>query len=215
MSRTLGASLTAGVVLFLAVGSAQAQTPPPYLYNRPNYGVGFRPRLNPYLDLANGGDPAINYYLGTLPELDRRATQRVYGSAINALAERALQPPPVSISDAELFTPLPTTGHPTTFGYTGPYFPAPLARPRAGAPTMPGLRRCAADKASGRREPADGLYRPARAGRSPAHSVPSTLPPTSAAVRRRPPPHRPSRSGPSAGRSAPGRRCLPGGCPAR
>ena len=140
MSRLLAVSLAAGCALFLVAGQAPAQVPPPYFYNRPNYGVGFRPRLSPYLDLANGGDPAINYYLGTLPELDRRATKQLYGAAISGLEERVLQPPPVAPSDVELFTPLPTTGHPTAFGNTGGYFPPPGFRPQAPAP-LPGRRR--------------------------------------------------------------------------
>ena len=74
MARFLGISFAAVFALFLAVGDAPAQTMPPYFPNQPNYGVGFRPRLSPYLDLANGGNPAVNYYLGTLPEFDRRAT---------------------------------------------------------------------------------------------------------------------------------------------
>ncbi len=139
MPRFFGAVLAAGCVLCLA-GSASAQTPTPYLQNRPNYGVGFRPRLSPYLDLANGGDPAVNYYLGTLPEFERRQTQRLYGAAIGGLEDRALQPPPVAAADADLFTTLHSTGHPTAFGNTGGYFPPPAFRPQTPAP-LPGPRR--------------------------------------------------------------------------
>jgi hypothetical protein len=140
MVRLLGISAAACFTLVLATDAASAQSVPPYLYNRPNYGVGFRPRLSPYLDLANGGDPAINYYLGTLPEFNRRATQQVYGAAIGGLEQQAVQQPPVAAADVDLFTPLPTTGHPTAFGNTGGYFPAPAVRPQAPG-AYPGLRR--------------------------------------------------------------------------
>jgi hypothetical protein len=60
MSRLIGVSLAAGLGLFLAAGSASAQVaPPPYLYNRPTYGLGYRTPLSPYLNLANGGEPAV------------------------------------------------------------------------------------------------------------------------------------------------------------
>ncbi len=86
MPRSIGAMFTAVFVLCLAAGQASAQYPPSSYLNSPNYGVGFRPRLSPYLDLANGGNPAVNYYLGTLPEFERRGTQRLYGAAISDLA---------------------------------------------------------------------------------------------------------------------------------
>ena len=140
MSRMLGVMLAAGCALFLAAGSAAAQVPPSYFSNRPNYGVGYRPRLSPYLDLANGGNPAVNYYLGTLPEFERRQTQRLYGAAIGGLEAQALQPAPVAAADVDLFTPLTSTGHPTAFGYTGGYFPSPQVRPPVSS-SIPGQRR--------------------------------------------------------------------------
>ena len=96
MSRFFAVSLGPRLCLSLADATASAQTPPPYVQNRPSYGVGFRPRLSPYLDLANGGDPAVNYYLGTLPEYRaasdakalRRRHQRPGGSRPPAAAGR-------------------------------------------------------------------------------------------------------------------------------
>ena len=140
MSRPIGVCLAAFLGVVLAAGAAQAQALPPGLYNRPNYGVGYQPNLSPYLNLANGGDAAIQYYLRTLPEINRRATQQIYGSAIGGLEQQILQPPPVAAIDAELFTPLATTGHPTAFGYTGYYFPNSANRPATGT-AIPGLRR--------------------------------------------------------------------------
>ena len=139
MSRLIGVSLAVGLGLLVAAGSASAQVaPPPYLYNRPMYGVGYRTPLSPYLNLANGGDPAVQYYLRTLPEFDRRATKQIYGAAIGSLEDQVLTPPEaVAPTDVELFRPLPTTGHPTAFGNTGLYFPAPGGRPPTQAPMLP------------------------------------------------------------------------------
>jgi hypothetical protein len=134
MSRRIGAFLAASLAVVLTAAAAHAQALPPGLYNRPGYGYGYggyHSGLSPYLNLANGGDPAIQYYLRTLPEINQRATNQIYGSAISSLEERVLQPPPVAATDAELFTPLPTTGHPTVFGYTGSYFPTPGMRASA------------------------------------------------------------------------------------
>jgi len=133
MSRSVVAALAAGCLLVLAAAPAPAQTPPGALYNRPNYGIGYRPQLNPYLNLANGGDPAIQYYLRTLPEINQRATNTVYGAAIGGLEGRALAPAGVAPQDADLFTPPPTTGHPVVFGNTLTYFPGGGGRPAAPA----------------------------------------------------------------------------------
>jgi len=141
MSRFLGVALTAGLALSLFAGAASAQTPPAYLYNQGTTGFGNRPLLNPYLSLVNGGNPGINYFTQTLPEIDRRATQQVYGSAIRSLQLGALAPPLPGSADADLFTPLPTTGHPVAFQYTGGYFPVPRGRPATPAYQSQGVRR--------------------------------------------------------------------------
>ena len=60
MSRLIGVPLIACGALLLAVQAASAQRPPPYLYDRPNYGPGFRPQLSPYLNLTGRNDPAVN-----------------------------------------------------------------------------------------------------------------------------------------------------------
>ncbi|HVS37216.1 MAG TPA: hypothetical protein VMS17_16760 [Gemmataceae bacterium] len=135
MSRRIGVYLVASLAVMLAAVAASAQAVPPGIYNRPIYGPGYSYHnyLSPYLNLANGGDPAIQYYLRTLPELNQRAMNQVYGNAIGNLEQQALQPPPASISDAALFTPLNTTGHPAVFGYTGGYFPTPGMRPGLGS----------------------------------------------------------------------------------
>jgi hypothetical protein len=137
MSRIVGAALAAGFALLVLAWPASAQYLPPYTYNRPTYGGGYHPPLSPWLNLANGGDPAIQYYLRTLPEFDRRATTNIYNAAITNLEDRALQPPAVAPADVDIFTPLPGTGHPTAFQNTNGYFPATPLRPAAGRAPAP------------------------------------------------------------------------------
>lgn len=142
MSRFIGVLLSAWCLMLAAVPTASAQTPPPYLYNQPQYGVGYRPQLSPFLNLTGRNDPAVNYFLQTLPEFDRRYTKQVYGAAISGLEAQALKPTPPAVADVDLFTPLATTGHPTTFQNTGGYFQNSQGRPLAAgqAQRQPGAR---------------------------------------------------------------------------
>jgi hypothetical protein len=124
--------LTALVALMLSyAGTARAQFQPP---TRPNYGPGYRPQLSPYLNLIRGGDPAANYYLGTLPEFQRRANAQMFSADISELDRRTLGN--VSTLEQRIDQPLPGSGHPTAFGNTLSYFGAsnPYAggAPRAG-----------------------------------------------------------------------------------
>jgi hypothetical protein len=141
MSRFLGVSFAAGCALFLVAGAASAQYPPGYSNSRAGYNAVNRPLLSPYLSLVNNGNAGINYYTQTLPEINRRATQQLYGAAINSLEARALAPPPPASADADLFAPLPSTGHPVAFQYTGGYFPTPNLRPPTQAYQPQGARR--------------------------------------------------------------------------
>src|SRR5439155_522204 len=70
-------------------------------YAAPNYGPGYRPQLSPYLNLVPFNDPArpaVNYYLGTLPEFQRRSNAVLFQSEIRALENR---PPVVAGSPEE------------------------------------------------------------------------------------------------------------------
>ncbi len=133
MSRLIGVSLASGLVLLLVAGAASAQVGPPALYNRTNVGVGSRAQLPPYLNLFNNNDPAVQYFLRTIPEQERRANTQILGSAIGDLEQRAMNPtPPAAAADADLFRPLPTTGHPAVFQNTAGYFPTTPGRPASG-----------------------------------------------------------------------------------
>jgi hypothetical protein len=127
-------------LLGLAASSALAQNI--YPYTQPNFGPYYRPQLSPYLDLLRGGNPASNYFLGTLPEFQRRANAQMFRSSILELDRRVTE----AAVAGGIFTPLGTTGHPTVFNYTGTYFnttipgtPNTMRMPRAGAsqPTRP------------------------------------------------------------------------------
>jgi hypothetical protein len=91
-------------------------------YGRPGYyNPALSPaRLSPYLDIVGRGtNPAVNYYLGTRSEIDRRATQAIYGQAINTL-QREVRGDEVAIED---FGELPESGHGVMFNNTWGYFP--------------------------------------------------------------------------------------------
>ncbi len=102
-------------------GPAAAQYTRPTLgapFTGPNFGPGYRPMLSPYLNLNRGGDPAINYYLGTLPEQQRRQNAQLFRQQILDLERRA----PLAAEDVDLLGPPLTSGHPTAFGNTAGYF---------------------------------------------------------------------------------------------
>jgi hypothetical protein len=119
MKHILFLGLVSCNLLAGSVGKAQAQYPySPYAgpgpYNRP-------PVLSPYLDLVRSRNtPAINYFLGTRPEFQRRQ---------DALELRALerdfaasQLTPGLAPDEEGVQRLQPTGHATYFMNLSPYF---------------------------------------------------------------------------------------------
>jgi hypothetical protein len=95
-----------------------AQYVNPY-YPRPAYGPSSGPALSPYLDLRRGGNPATNYFLGTLPELDRRAADTAYRAAILNLDVRTSS---ITRDVSGIVEILPGTGHPVLFQSFGPYY---------------------------------------------------------------------------------------------
>jgi hypothetical protein len=135
------------VLLAAVAGPAPGQAP---VY-RPSTQLGPRqPLLSPYLDLIRGGDPAANYYLGTIPERQRRQNTALFSSQLQSLEQQLAQPVPTTDPIEELFQPGPATGHPTAFMNLGGYFnqgtvrrPMPPGRrpPTGGtpAPTRPNV----------------------------------------------------------------------------
>jgi len=131
------------ISILFSAGTASAQFLPP---TGPNYGPGYRPGLSPYLNLLRGGNTAANYYLGTLPEIQRRANAQLFGAQLSELDQLILGKAPPE--ETRLFTPLPDSGHPTMFGNTFSYFgsPSPYANTsgrgaQSNASTLPGKQR--------------------------------------------------------------------------
>jgi hypothetical protein len=117
-----------GLLGLLAPGRASAQVLPPV------YGQGYGsygragPALSPYLNLTRGGNPASNYFLGVLPEIDRRRSQAVQGRDINDLEMRAdvlaqqQQALQESVAGELTGGGLPPSGHAATFTAYGSYY---------------------------------------------------------------------------------------------
>src|SRR5262249_41541275 len=87
-------------LFLLAVSSAvHAQPSTTYPYNLNLRGPGLvspynssftrpGPSLSPYLNLLRGGNPAANYYLGVVPEVERRNTAAAFSAGIYDLSQR-------------------------------------------------------------------------------------------------------------------------------
>jgi hypothetical protein len=141
MNRKLLVPLvTFAVLLGGAAGPALAQYPVSgygQFYNPysqpPGTNPGGTPRLSPYLNLLRNNNPAVNYYLGVVPEIGARRFQRQTATAITDLAQRTATPP-LNPEDTDLAVAVSITGHPAVFMNTTTYFggagAAPLA-PRA------------------------------------------------------------------------------------
>jgi hypothetical protein len=125
MRRRLGTVLSLGILFAVGTGTASAQYGP---YIQSPYGPLYRPGglypagtppLSPYLDLTRGGNLAANYFLGTIPEIQRRQNTALFGAAIQDLERRA----PVTETPADDLVPtLPGTGHPVAFQSYYPYY---------------------------------------------------------------------------------------------
>ena len=144
MRRQLLAAFAVALALApLGVRPAQAQ---PWVYQQPVYGRGYRPMLSPYLNLLrNNGDPAINYYLGTLPETQRRENAfqfRTEISDIEAKLPGAAEEKPDDVPKG-----LGPTGGSVAFGNTkgyinstGNFFPPISLPPGVAKKTVSGTR---------------------------------------------------------------------------
>jgi hypothetical protein len=83
---------------------------------------GTSPALSPWLNLVRSGNPAIELYLGTLPEMDRRWFQGAVVSTLPTLENFMLQQQQAVPPDIFGIPTLPATGHGAGFGVYGTYF---------------------------------------------------------------------------------------------
>jgi hypothetical protein len=117
----------------------------PYQYSRPPGTVpGGGPRLSPYLNLLrNGTNPAVNYYLGVVPERERRRFEAQSSYQLRALQQEVANPPSAALVPEDEFAPNPsvTGGYVAVFNNTGGYFNNNVAAPGAARPLPPVPRR--------------------------------------------------------------------------
>src|SRR5437764_2712823 len=127
MRYTAIAIVSAGAWLLASGQHASAQTFYPQFGNMntpPTHLVGpqgfpNQPALSPWLNMLRGGNPAANYFLGVLPEYDRRYFQAGVTAALPGLGSSALAAQqPLDI------TAIPTlrqTGHISAYQAYGMY----------------------------------------------------------------------------------------------
>jgi hypothetical protein len=108
----------------LASSAAAQQRPfqggPPLMPVRP----ATSPSLSPYLNMLRGGNPAANYYLGVVPEQQRRANEAMFGRSINQLVPRVQtlegEVAGELTGEAAAVPRIPNYGVPSGFGYGPP-----------------------------------------------------------------------------------------------
>ena len=114
-----------GLSIFGSIPSAHAQYNP---YGTPGgYGPYVRPpTVSPYLNLLNGGNAGINYYLLVRPEIEFRARQNQLEAALRGLETQRAAGLPGELEELlrnlNISDPLRGTGHPATFGDFQPYY---------------------------------------------------------------------------------------------
>jgi hypothetical protein len=139
MSKVFLTGCLSAIWLVLVLPKAgQAQVQP---YGQAGYSPYQRATLSPYLNMVRGGNPAANYFLGVLPEFNRRANAYQFGAAIQDLDQRVNSISPGPEEDLRIAG---TTGHPTAFANTAGYFGTlnmPRVQPFAATPANPAARR--------------------------------------------------------------------------
>ena len=145
MRRLVLVALVTLAVLLGGAVPARAQYPvSPYTQyfnpysNPPGLNPGGGPRLSPYLNLLRGGNPAANYFMGVVPEIDRRRYQAISQAQIQGLAVSTAAPP-LNPEEADLGVATSITGHPAVFNNTAAYFggAGPLPTPARNVPMSP------------------------------------------------------------------------------
>jgi hypothetical protein len=131
----LGVLATCGALLLGTTAWAQSTYP----YVPPQYGPGYQTPLSPYLNFLRGGDPAANYFLGVIPEFQRRENAAQFRNQIQGL--QILTAPlrnPSELLEQDLPRGFIPSGHAAGFNYTGTFFGSVLPAARAPGARTPG-----------------------------------------------------------------------------
>jgi hypothetical protein len=143
------------VAALAAASSASAQYPSQPFPSAPYFPPQnvmpniYNPRtqpLSPYLNLARGGNPGVNYYYGVRPGTVAGATSGVLGAPFTATGgNRPLFFPQLAAPETiqrEQPGPgdvLPPAGHPVAFNNTMGYFPSPFGARGSSRPGLAGV----------------------------------------------------------------------------
>lgn len=127
MKRFILAALTAfSSWSGFAVVPANAQNI--YPYQQPQFRPGWTTPLSPYLNMLVPGNAAVNYYALVEPQFQRRQYYNQMNQTIQGLFNQLPQPPDIQ-SEEDFNAPMPASGHPTVFNYTGNYFTTLTGQP--------------------------------------------------------------------------------------
>ncbi len=141
MRRRAIAALAASLVTLLASAEAAvAQFQPPLASRAASLQgpLAPSPALSPYLNLVRGANtPGINYFLGTLPEFDRRAFESATLSTFPQIGGYPAPVQPQLPVDINAFPTLPQTGHFSAFQTFGTYYQFGGQQPRPYYPYNP------------------------------------------------------------------------------
>jgi hypothetical protein len=99
-----------------------------YPYQQPMFRPGWTTPLSPYLNLLIPGNAAVNYYALVEPQFQRRQYRNIMNQTVQGLINQLPQPPGI-MSEEDFNAPMPATGHPTAFNYTGSYFTTLTGQP--------------------------------------------------------------------------------------
>jgi hypothetical protein len=122
--RALLVAALAAVAWAGVAGTARAQVLPYGQSSFRPYDMYNSPALSPYLNLGRGGSPSANYYLGVVPEFQRRTFENLAVGNFQTLERRTAQNQQEldELLAQPLLRTLPPTGHPTAFLNYGSYF---------------------------------------------------------------------------------------------
>jgi hypothetical protein len=128
LARGLGVNTLAILSIWLGFAAMPAAAQNIYPYQQPRYQYGWQTPLSPYLNMLIPGNSAVNYYALVEPQFQRRQYYNQMNVTVQGLLNQMPQPPGV-MAEEDFNAPMPATGHPTAFNYTGSYFTTLTGQP--------------------------------------------------------------------------------------